>query len=111
MVGVNPGIGSSALRLLVAAGVAAAAAGATAWMLLGQQQPTSRDHDADRRALEIRAQALTSHALAPGSPLACLDAVAGDSVDAACEKALFASPATVAAASAYAAARRTPIHA
>jgi len=105
MVGVNPGIGSSALHLLVAAGVAAAAAGATAWMLLGQQQPASRDHDADRRALEIRAQELTAHALAPGSPLACLDAVAGDSVDAACEKALFASPATVAAASAYATAR------
>jgi hypothetical protein len=96
-------IGSSALRLLVVACVAAAAAGATAWMLLGPQQQTSRD--ADRRALEIRAQELTAHALAPGSPLACLDAVAGDNVNAACEKALFASPSTVAAASAYAAAR------
>ena len=98
-------IGSSALRLLVVACVAAAAAGATAWMLLGPQQQASRDRDADRRTLEIRAQELTAHALAPGSPLACLDAVAGDSVDAACEKALFASPSTVAAASAYAAAR------
>jgi hypothetical protein len=105
MLGGNSEIGSSALRLLAVACVAAAAAGATAWMLLGQQQQTSRDRDADRRALEIRAQELTAHALAPGSPLACLDAVAGDSVDAACEKALFASPAMVAAASAYAAAR------
>jgi len=105
MVGVNLEAGSSALRLWIVAGVAAAV-GATAWMLLGQQQQqTSRDHDADRRALEIRAQELTAHALAPGSPLACLDAVAGESVDAACEKALFASPAMVAAASAYAAAR------
>jgi len=105
MVGGNSEIGSSALRLLVVACVAAAAAGATAWMLLGQQQQTSRDREADRRALEIRAQELTAHALAPGSPLACLDAVAGDGVDAACERALFASPSTVAAASAYAAAR------
>ena len=104
MVGGNSEIGSSALRLLVVACVAAAAAGATAWMLLGQQQP-ARDHDADRRALEIRAQELTARALAPGSPLACLDAVVGETVEAACEKALFASPATVAAASAYAAAR------
>jgi hypothetical protein len=104
MVGGSSEIGRSALRLLVVACVAAAAAGAMAWMLLSQQQP-SRDREADRRALEIRAQELTAHALAPGSPLACLDAVAGDSVDAACEKALFASPSTVAAASAYAAAR------
>ena len=82
MFGGNSEIGSSALRLLVVACVAAAAAGATAWMLLGPQQQTSRD--ADRRALEIRAQELTAHALAPGSPLACLDAVAGDNVNAAC---------------------------
>jgi len=104
MFGGNSEIGSSALRLLVVACLAAAA-GATAWVLLAPQQQTSRDRDADRRALEIRAQELTAHALAPGSPLACLDAVAGDSVDAACEKALFASPSTVAAASAYATAR------
>ena len=43
--------------------------------------------------------------MAPGSPLACLDELAGDNVEAACEKALFAGPATVAAASAYSAAR------
>ena len=105
MFGGDSEIGSSALRMLVVACVAATAAGATAWVLLGSQQQTSHDRDADRRALEIRAQELTAHALAPGSPLACLDAVAGESVDAACEKALFASPTTVAAGSAYAAAR------
>ena len=51
----------------------------------------SRDHGADRRALELRAAELTARTLAPGSALACLDAVAGENVEAACEKALFAS--------------------
>ena len=73
------------------------------WALLGHA--TVRDHDAERRTLETRAQELTARALAPGSALACLDAVAGESVDTACEKALFASPAAVAAATSYAAAR------
>ncbi len=40
----------------------------------------------------MRAQELTARTLAPGSPLACLDAVAGENVEAACEKALFALP-------------------
>ncbi len=66
-----------------------------------------RDHDVERRALELRAQVLNAGALAPGSPLTCLDAIAGDAVEAACEKALFAAPATVAAATAYIAARMT----
>jgi hypothetical protein len=41
----------------------------------------------------------------PGSPLACLDAVAGDTVEAACERLLFGGPETIAAATAYTAAR------
>jgi hypothetical protein len=73
------------------------------WALLGS--PVAQDHGADRRALELRAQELTARTLAPGSALACLDAVAGENVDAACEKALFTSAATVAAATSYAAAR------
>ena len=48
--------------------------------------------------LKLRAEELAAHALSPGSSLACLDALAGDSVETACEKALFASPANVAAA-------------
>jgi hypothetical protein len=48
---------------------------------------------------------LAAQAAAPGSPLACLDAVAGDSVESACEKQVFASPASVAAATSYVAAR------
>jgi hypothetical protein len=130
MVGVDSEMASSVLRLWIAAGSAAvlaaicavafnglrtsaARAGIVAlgalvgvamiWTLLGG--PVAQDHGADRRALELRAQELTARTLAPGSALACLDAVAGENVDAACEKALFASAATVAAATSYAAAR------
>jgi len=62
---------------------------------------------AERRALELRAQQLSSQVLIPGSPLACLDALVGQSVEAACEKSLFGSPATVASASAYVGAQLT----
>jgi hypothetical protein len=130
MVGVDSEMASSVLRLWIAAGSAAvlvaicavafnglrtnvARAGvvvlgalvgvAMTWALLGN--PMAQDHGADRRALELRAQELNLRTLAPGSALACLDAVAGENVDAACEKALFASAATVAAATSYAAAR------
>jgi len=44
---------------------------------------------------------MTKHALMPGSALACLDASAGELVEAACEKALFATPEAAAAAVAY----------
>jgi hypothetical protein len=130
MVGVDSEMASSVLRLWIAAGSAAALVAicavafnglrmnaaragvialgalvgvAMTWALLGG--PVAQDHGADRRALEMRAQELTARTLAPGSALACLDAVAGENVDMACEKALFASPATVAAATSYAAAR------
>jgi hypothetical protein len=130
MVGVDSEMASSVLRLWIAAGSAAVLAAICAvafnalrtnaartgiialgalvgvamiWTLLGG--PVAQDHGADRRALELRAQELTARTLAPGSALACLDAVAGENVDAACEKALFASAATVAAATSYAAAR------
>jgi hypothetical protein len=136
VVGVDPEIASSALRLWIAAGtaaslvalcaialvrwradlanallytafivIAATLGGAMSWALLGRASAT--DHDADRRGLEMRADELTAHALAPGSALPCLDALAGEAVEAACEKALFASPATVAAATSYVAARLT----
>src|SRR5437588_7891233 len=64
-----------------------------------------RDQSAERRNLEMRAGQLTAQVLAPGSPLACLEGMAGENVEAACEKALFAGPAIVAAASSYIAAR------
>jgi hypothetical protein len=68
---------------------------------------SGRDQSNERRNLETRAAQLTAQMLAPSSPLACLDGMAGENVEAACEKALFAAPATVAAASSYVAARLT----
>jgi hypothetical protein len=93
------------------AGVAAAilrvtlvvAAGAGVLLLL--QQNAMRERMAERRALDQRAAEIAARAVTPGSPLACLDAVAGDAVETACEKAVFASPATVAAAVSYVTAR------
>ena len=74
-----------------------------AWALLDRS--LIRDQIAERRALEARAAELTLRAIAPGSALACLDAVAGPAVEAACEKSLFTSPEAVAAAVAYVDAR------
>jgi hypothetical protein len=68
-------------------------------------QGTVRERTAERRALDQRAAELAARAVAAGSPLACLDAVAGDAVETACEKAVFASPASVAAAVSYVTAR------
>ena len=64
-----------------------------------------RDILAERQALDTRAFELTARAVAPGSALACLDAMAGDVVADACEKALFASPEATAAAVSYVAAQ------
>jgi hypothetical protein len=64
-----------------------------------------RDQSAERRNLESRVAQLTTQVLAPGSPLACLDGMAGENVEAACEKTLFASPGNVAAATSLIAAR------
>jgi len=82
-----------------------AAAVAFAWGFL--DQGTRRDRADERRALQARAMTLTAQALAPGSPLSCLDGAAGDAVQDACERVLFASPESVAAATAYVAARLT----
>jgi hypothetical protein len=131
MLGVDSDIGNSALRLWIAAGsaallvfacalafqwarsrdvarigivVAGAILGATiAWAFI--DTASNSDLLAERHALETRAAELASQALAPGSALACLDALAGDSVEAACEKAIFVSPAATASATSYTAAR------
>jgi hypothetical protein len=60
-----------------------------------------RDLAAAQRAFEARAHELAMRAMAPGSALACLDAIAGDVVEDACEKAVFATPEATAAAVAY----------
>ncbi len=63
-----------------------------------------RDRAAERRVMKSRIAELATRAFAPASPLACLDGLAGDAVEAACEKAVFAGPETVAAAVSYMAA-------
>ena len=75
---------------------------ALSWAFFGG---AASDHATQRAALELRAAELNGRSLAPGSPLACLDAVPGALLDAACERVLFASPASVASATAYVAAR------
>ncbi|HKF07360.1 MAG TPA: hypothetical protein VKB89_01350 [Xanthobacteraceae bacterium] len=64
-----------------------------------------RDRVAERRALENRVFELAMRAIAPGSALGCLDPLAGETVEVACEKALFASPEATAAALSYVAAQ------
>ncbi len=64
-----------------------------------------RDRSAARHVVDARAVELTLRAIAPGSPLACLDTVANETIEAGCEKSLFANPETVAAAVAYVDAR------
>ena len=59
----------------------------------------------ERFSLEMRAQQLAAQAFAARTPLACLDPMAGDAVAGACEKAVFASPESVAAATSYVAAQ------
>src|SRR4051812_48398127 len=60
-----------------------------------------RDLDVERRAIEARASELTARAIESGSALSCLDTVASDLIEAACERSLFATPEAVAAAIAY----------
>jgi hypothetical protein len=74
-----------------------------AWV--GSERVAARERAEERRALLTRAQDLAKEAATPGSVLACLDAVAGETVEGACERALFESPETVAGATAYTAAR------
>jgi hypothetical protein len=66
---------------------------------------TRRELAAEQRAFEARAFELATVALAPGSALACLDAIAGEVVEDPCEKELFASPGGTAGAVSYVAAQ------
>jgi hypothetical protein len=89
---------SGSLALLLGMPALAVAAWA-AWNFVdyvkSQQQLTERE------ALNTRALQLNAAAVAPGSALACLDAGAGERVEAACEAAIFLKPETTAAAAAY----------
>ncbi len=69
------------------------------WFLLdGRRGPDVAD---ERRMLEQRADALSARAMMPGSALACLDAMAGETVESACERTLFATPEAAASAVSY----------
>ncbi len=69
------------------------------WIYL--QRLAEQDRVAERRALDERAAALMTRAIATGSALSCLDELAGEEVETACEKAVFASPQAVAGAVSY----------
>jgi hypothetical protein len=60
---------------------------------------------AEQRALLQRSMQLSLTAVAPGSPLACLDGAAGEQIENACEKAVFADAQSAASAVAYMGAR------
>src|ERR1700686_5675891 len=72
---------------------------AVAWVVL--DATSAGTFAAQRRALDARLLEMTTRAVMPGSALACLDATAGDLVEASCEKALFATPEAAAASVAY----------
>src|SRR3954447_11219149 len=84
------GIGRGGLILL---GVA------ITWLLLDGS--ARRDLAIERRALDGRANELMVRAIMPGSALACLNGIAGEAVEASCEKALFATPEATAAATSF----------
>src|SRR5262249_35586177 len=74
---------------------------------VGSTRIADRERAEERHALLMRAQNLAAQAATPGSALACLDAAAGDTVEAACERVLFGTPEAIAAATTYTAARVT----
>ena len=63
------------------------------------------DRAEERRALDQRAAELVGRAIAPGSSIACLEATNTETVEGSCERVVFASPESVAAATAYISAR------
>jgi hypothetical protein len=92
------------IKLSLAAAIAAGLA--LSGFVVVNQMALDRDA-ADRRAIIQRHTELTVAAAVPGSPLACLDAGAGETVEAACEARVFADPQSAASAVAYIGARLT----
>jgi len=93
------GTGSRLLLALSASGVAALAIFAILDRL------ATNERAAEQRALLERNLQLSAVAIAPGSPLACLDGAAGEQIENSCEKALFADGQSTASAVAYIGAR------
>ena len=81
---------SSLFRVgLIALGVLAV------WLYVEQRGGSTTG--SERRSLDDRKAALMAGAIAPGSALSCLNEIAEETVESACEKAVFASPEAVAA--------------
>jgi hypothetical protein len=87
----------------VRAGVVFVGVALVVWVFL--ERTSAQNREAERRALDAHVSELAARAVAPRSPLACLDAIAGDVVETACEQALFASPEVVASALSYVSAK------
>lgn len=66
---------------------------------------TRSERAAEERALLERNSQLGLSAAAPGSALSCLDGLAGEEIETACEKSVFADPQSVARAVSYTSAR------
>jgi hypothetical protein len=69
------------------------------------QRLEAKDRIEEHRAFEQRANDLLARAMMPNSSLSCLDGLAGEQVEAGCEKLLFATPESIAAAVSYVATR------
>jgi hypothetical protein len=78
-------------------------AGWVAWSLIGRSAQSEKV--AERQSFEQRAAALAASSRAPGVALACLGGMAGEQVETACERAVFATPDSVASAVNYVAAQ------
>ncbi|MGZ8309408.1 MAG: hypothetical protein ACXWU0_06295 [Rhodoplanes sp.] len=87
----------------IAAVLALALAGGAAFLLLRDR--VQLENRAERQAFARRADELAARAITPNSPLACLNARAGPTVESACEALIFGRPETVAAAVSYVAAK------
>jgi len=93
--------GAVGVRALPWAAALLVAALAGVSVVAALQHVAATEQAAERRALVLRNAELTRAALAPGTALACLDGEAGEKTGDACEAAVFAGPAAVAAAVAF----------
>ena len=89
-------------RLLIPLTAIAVAAIAVIGVL---ERLATNERMAEQRALLLRHTQLSLSAVAPGSALACLDGAAGEQIETACEKSVFADAQSAASAVAYIGAR------
>jgi hypothetical protein len=89
-------------RLLIPLTAIAVAAIAVVGVL---ERMATNERMAEQRALLLRHTQLSVTAVAPGSALACLDGAAGEQIETACERAVFADAQSAASAVAYIGAR------